>query len=290
MNPQDPWGNPTPPPQTPPTPSGGNLPNVDPRLYASQQPQPQQALQQPTQPQPYSQPTAQQPTQPQVDYQYTTDPQNAVPAYQDPDRANDYTVDYLNSIAAPAQQKIVSKFAIFGMIGGVLIAAIIGVILFSAPKGKTTSDLIPALASRIDTLSKVTKAQQKHLSENRLAETNAALNSSLGTMDTDIKKIIEDQKIKKSQSKTTITAEEAYATMLTKTFDDAYQRGTLDRTYLSQMTYELTILEKQINSVKKTSKNKDIKAFCDNALANVELVLKSYTASSSVEGTEATTP
>lgn len=279
MNPQDPWGNPTP-PQSPPAPSGGNLPPVNPQPYPNQPTQPQQDFNQPVQPQQYPQPI-----QSQVDYRSTGDQQSPVPAYQNPDRANDYTVDYLNSIAAPAQQKAVNKFAIFGLIGGVLIAAIIGVILISAPKGKTASDLIPSLAARIDTLSKVTKAQQKHLSENKLAETNAALNSSLGTMSTDIQKIIEDQKMKKSQTKATINAEEAYAEKLTKTLDDAYQRGTLDRTYLSQMTYELTILEKQINSVKKASKNKDIKAFCDSSLANTQLVLKSYESSSSTDET-----
>lgn len=281
MNPQDPWSNPAPQPQNPPAAPGGGLPQVTPTPYPPERPQsPQYASPQ------YSQQPAQ--PQPRVDYQFTGEQHGAVPAYQNPDRANDYTVDYLNSIAAPDPQKAVNKFAVLALIGGVLIAAIIGLILIAAPKGKSASDLIPALAARVDTLGTVTKSQQKHLTDNKLAEVNAALNSSLSTMTTDVKKIIEDQKMKKSQTKAQTTAEEAYAKKLTKTLDDAYQRGTLDRTYLSQMTYELTILEKQLNAVKKTSKNKDIKTFCDNSLANIALVLTSYESSSSVS--ESATP
>lgn len=274
MNPQDPWRTPAQPPQNPPATPGGALPPVDPRLYPQAPAAPPQPYQQ--QPQPgYQQPVAQPQAQPQVDYQFTSQ-QGPVPDYQNPDRANDYTVDYLNSIAAPAQQKVANKFAVFGLIGGILIAAIIGVILLSAPKGKTSSDIVPTLSARIETLRKVTSAQQKHLTENKLAEINAALSSSLSTMDTEIGQVIEDQGIKKAQTKAKVSAEEAYADELTKTLDDAYQRGTLDRIYISQMSYELTILEKQINSLKKTSKNKAIQAFCDNSLASTTLVLKSY--------------
>ncbi|MGB4761841.1 MAG: hypothetical protein WBP12_00625 [Candidatus Saccharimonas sp.] len=260
MNPQDPWGQPSQPQQTPPA-SGGTLPPVDPRLY-QQQPTPSS----PSEPQ---QPLNSPPYQ-------TSEQSSPTPAYQDPSRANDYTVDYLNSIAAPAQQKVVSKFAIFGLIGGVLIAAIIGVALISAPKGKTSTDIVPTLSARIGTLRKVTSTQQKRLTETKLTEVNAALSSSLNTMNTEIEQIIEDQGIKKSQTKAKTTAEESYAEKLAKTLDDAYQRGTLNRIYLSQMTYELTILEKQLNSLKKTSKNKVIQTFCENSLANTSLVLKAY--------------
>lgn len=254
MNPQDPQ---QPPQQYPPVnPGAGTLPPIDPSLYpqAAAPAQPQQPVAQPA-PQ-FAQPTP-------------------LPSYQDPRRSGDYTVDYLNSIA-PSQQKVVNKFAVFGLIGGVLVAVVVALILFSTPKSTTSTTLIPPISTRIASLKTVTSGQQKHLKENAITETNAALNSSLGTMDTELKQIMKDQKLTKSVSKAQLTTEKKYSDALAKTLDDAYQRGTLDRIYTSQMTYELTILERQITSLKRTSKNKDIQAFCTSSIANIDLVLKSF--------------
>lgn len=264
MNPQDPWQTPSNPPQTPP--SGGSLPRVDPSLYA-QPPQPQ--AQQPAQYQPYAAPvpTPQQNTQPQP-----------LPAYQNPQTSAEYSVDYLNSIA-PNQTKQANKFAVFALIGGVLIAAIFAVLILSAPKGSNTNELIPPIAARIKTLQTVTAAQQKHLNENDVNQANATLNSALDTMSTDITAIIKERSLTKSQTKAQTTKETAYATDLTKTLDDAYQRGTLDRTYTSQITYEITILESQINSLEKSTANKTIDAFCADATKNLDLILTALSAS-----------
>ena len=250
MNPQDPS---TPPPQTPQPPHGGSLPPVDLSLY------PQQPA------------ASTQPPQAPPAYQAPTTPPSPVPEQPTPDSG----IDYLNSIA-PNQQKMASKFAIFGLIGGVLLAAIFAVLIIATPKGESSSKLIPPIAGRIATLETVTSNQQNHLNENQISETNASLNSALGSMDSDIQKIITSQKLSKSQTKAQVSAETAYANKLSKTFDDAYQRGTLDRTYTTQMIYELTILKNQITSLKKSTKNKDVQAFCESSITNIDTVLNSY--------------
>ncbi|MEO8691404.1 MAG: hypothetical protein ABI397_01310, partial [Candidatus Saccharimonas sp.] len=53
----------------------------------------------------------------------------------------DFNVDYLNKIASDPQ-KSVNKFAVLGLIGGVVIAAIVGFILMAAPKTDSADSLI----------------------------------------------------------------------------------------------------------------------------------------------------
>ncbi|MEO8691589.1 MAG: hypothetical protein ABI397_02280, partial [Candidatus Saccharimonas sp.] len=170
----------------------------------------------------------------------------------------------------------VNKFAVLGLIGGVVIAAIVGFILMAAPKTDSADSLILPISSRITTLEVVTSAQQKHLNEDHLNVANAALNSSFDTMSTEVQAIIKTRGLLKKQTKFQIASEKTYQTKLLKTLDDAYQRGTLDRTYATQMTYELTILTSQINSLKKSTSNKDVVAFCDEAVSNIEPIFNSF--------------
>lgn len=258
MNPQDPWQQNQ--PQTPP-PQDTSLPPLNHPQYSQTPPA---APQQPV----YTQTPQPMPQQNQPSFQ----PIQPLQTANQPNPA-DYSIDYLNSIA-PNQQKTVGKFAIFGLIGGIVIAAIVAVILISAPKGSSSAQLIPPLEARIETLKTVTSAQQKRLNENKISETNASLNSALGTMTTDLENLASN----KSKKKVSTTSEKTYAEKLTKTLDEAYQRGTLDRTYTSQMIYELTILDSKISSLKKASKAKDVQAFTETAANNIDLVLQSYNA------------
>lgn len=185
----------------------------------------------------------------------------------------EYNVDYLNSIA-PRPQKKLSNGAVFGMIGGLLLAVTVAFIAISAPKGPTLDILLPQVEGRIATLKSVTDDQSKRLSSNDMTTINATLNSTLYTMDADISGIVKDQKLGKNATKDQQSAEKSYATKLTKTLDDAYQRGTLDRTYDTQMIYELTILGNQINKVRSLTKNQTTRDFCDNAIKNINLTLE----------------
>lgn len=190
-----------------------------------------------------------------------------------PDPQPEYNVDYLNSIA-PRPQKKLSNGAVFGMIGGLLVAVIVAFIAISSPKGPTLDTLLPQVEGRIATLKSVTDDQSKRLSSNDITTINATLNSTLYTMDADISGIIKDQKLGKNATKDQLNAEKSYAAKLTKTLDDAYQRGTLDRTYDTQMIYELTILGNQINKVRGLTKNQATRDFCDNAIKNINLTLE----------------
>ena len=70
--------------------------------------------------------------------------------------------------------------------------------------------------------------------------------------------------------------EENYLEALQKKLNDSYQKGKLDSSYATAMTYELTILKSQLNKLKKVSDSKSIRSFCDESINNINVILKAY--------------
>lgn len=77
------------------------------------------------------------------------------------------------------------------------------------------------LDARIQSLKTATAAQQKHLTEAEISETNASLSSALGSMDTDLQAIMKERGLKKLADKTAVATKKTYLATLTKTLDDA---------------------------------------------------------------------
>jgi len=227
------------------------------------------------------------PNQPQMQQQAPYQPPQPapMPGYQPqapftpPSGANgqspEYSIDYLNQIA-PKEQRVVNRFAVFGLIGGGIIAAVFALILITASGGPSANDQLIPISARIATLQSVTKTEQTHLAEDQISQANAALSSSLSSMTTSMNTILTERKLKNDAGSSTSKTEKTYATKLTTTLENAYQRGTLDRTYTSQMTYELTVLRSRIAKLKQTTGSKELLSFCDTALSNIDLVLKAY--------------
>ena len=247
-----------------------------------QQPAQPQGYQQPTQPaqgysqapqqQPYQQPTQQpwptQPTMPQPTSQFS---QQQVPQQTD-FTAPEYSIDYLNQIA-PKQQRTLNRFAVFSLIGVVILSAILAIFAIVGSQGPSVNQRLSPVSLRIATLETVTKDQQKNLSENEITEANAVLNSSLTSMKADIAAIMKQRKVSNPKSSTT---EKSHAAEIKKTLEDAYQKGTLDRTYTAQMTFELTSLKSKLNTIKRQTTSKSITEFCNTSIASIDIVLKAY--------------
>ncbi len=274
MNPNGPYEQPSQPNQ--PQPSGGNLPPVNSAWPGSApQVQPLQPAQPPQQPVSYGAQYAQQ----QFDQPFENQPGNAQPAVDymggpSDQMRQEYSIDYLNKIA-PQQQKTVNRFAVFGLIGAVIFSAIFAVMLMSNSGAPSANSQLLPVSERITTLQTVSAAQQTELNEVQIAEANAALSSALTSMSTDMGKLLTARKLK-TGTKAQVATETAYAASLSKTLSDAYQRGTLDRTYTTQMTYELSVLRGKLTKLKQGSKAKDITDFCDSGIANIDTVLKAY--------------
>ena len=186
-----------------------------------------------------------------------------------------YGVDYLSQIA-PQQQRSINRFAVIALIGGVLISALVAVILMFGAGGPDATQQLTPVSLRIGTLKTVTKEQQLHLKESQISEANAALNSSLATMETDIQSIMQQRKIKVNANSAPSKSEKSYASKLSTTLDNSYQRGTLDQIYTSQMTYELSLLKSNLSKLKRSSKSTEINSFSDSAIKNINTILAAY--------------
>lgn len=253
MNPQSPW-----PPQNP----APEQPAVTPQVpSAFGQPSPQSPpLITPVPPSEFNPPQA-----------AHTQAASATPG---PSTEN-FSADYLEKIAAPAATKAPNKFAMIGLIGGVLLAALFALLLLTGSQGPDTTTQMTSINARVATLQTVVTAQQKNLSENAIAEANATLGSTLTSMNTDMASYLPKKTDDSGKSKSAI-AEKAYATELGTKLENAYQRGTLDRTYTVQMTYELTVLRGMLQSLKKNASKDAIKTFCTTSVTNIDIILKQY--------------
>lgn len=219
---------------------------------------------------PYNSPT------PQAAPHYATTPAPSVDYMGSPSTADEqeYSIDYLNKIA-PKEQKTVNKFAMLGLIGAGIFVAIFAFIIMLSP-GKTTDvkSQVSALSGRVTTLATVTDEQKTNLNEEQIYAANTALNASLGSMSTKLTTYMKTAKIKGNKNQ--IAAEKIYATKLSKTLSDAYQRGTLDRTYTTQMTYELSILRSQLTTLKKSTTSSNLQTLCTTGVHDVDSVLKTF--------------
>lgn len=209
----------------------------------------------------------------QTEPTYNTGPQplNTFPVYTGNPNDDYNTVDYLNRIA-PQEQHTINRIAIFALIGTVIASVIIILIMIINPGAADTNSLIQPIRDRTDTLNKVVDENEGRLTQTEIAEANTALNSTLTAMQTQLEAIIKERKIQKKSSST----EKGYLESLQKKLNDSYQKGKLDSSYATAMTYELTILKSQLNKLKKVSDSKSIRSFCDESINNLNVVLKSY--------------
>lgn len=272
---QDSYPNPNQPNQQ----GSSGLPPVQPQQYPQntqqgypQQPQYSQNTNPYQQPQYSSYPEQQYAQDPyQQTAQYGPQPQS-LNSYQTPSPNDDTTtVDYLNKIA-PKEQKTLNKIAVFALIGAIIASAIVIMIILINPGKPSTNNLIQPISDRADTLETVVGDNEGRLSQTEIAEANTALDSTLSTISSQLKTIIKERKIKKTSTKT----EKAYLTALQDKLDSAYQKGTLDRSYTTTMTYELTIFKTQLSKLQKTSTDSSIKSFCKESISNIDTILTAY--------------
>ncbi len=242
MNPQDPYYQPQPPQPTPPAsaPTGqSSLPPSYP--YAPSTPQSQ----------PYAPAPANTYSAPQV-----SPPQPAPfpPTAAAPDTGQ-YPVDYLNQIAAPVPQKTINKFAVFGLMFGFLALVITAVLVLSGAGTPNITTQATLTRDRVYALKIVTTEQQKHLADNGLSSLNATLTASLTTISTDLTELLGEKTTTSSSSSKpkdkTIIADQA---ALSQKLNDAYLTGTLDRTYASEMSYQLKLLTIQLKKLATSGK------------------------------------
>lgn len=235
MNPQDPYSQPQP-PQVPP----------------SAPPVPPQAL----------------PQQP-----YAPAPNPSVPPPPGAAPTGTYSVDYLNTIAPQSPTKTVSKGVVFGFIGGVI--ALFGFIVYVMMGGLNPSVTEQSfeVQDRLITLQTVTAEQQPRLNANTLSSLNVTLGASITSMNAELTPMIDSKKAKPGK-KPRSEEEQAYLAKLSQTLEDAYLTGTLDRTYSSEMAYQLTILKSKMQKLRSATKTKAMQEYYTTHAATIDVTIE----------------
>ena len=162
---------------------------------------------------------------------------------------------------------------LFGIIGGVLAVTVLAVVLLiQATSPPDVSTQLYTLQARINTLTKVTSEQNKHLTQNELSSINSTLQATLKSTSTDIATYMESRKLKSSDKRasTAKKSEQTKYEALSKKLNDAYLTGTLDRSYANEMAYQLSMLKSMMQRIKSTAKSKNYNTLYDQALPSID--------------------
>lgn len=132
------------------------------------------------------------------------------------------------------------------------------------------------LNARIETLTKISKDQHKHLRDNSLRATNTAFTLFLSNASSDLEAPLKAAGIEKKVTNSIKASEKTYESKLTADFEDARLNVVLDRTYARQMAYELDIINSMMRSIYNSTSNTELRGYLDNANNNLTPIAEDF--------------
>jgi hypothetical protein len=173
---------------------------------------------------------------------------------------NQYSIDYLNQISAPAKKPGMSNRIIMILVGvGVLIAIVAGFALLSGGSTSTAKKL-ETLTARLKTLQTISSKSQATIKSGALRNTNSNLSIFLTNASHDVETPLKNNGISSTNLDKTIVAAES-GTDLTKKLEDARLNAIFDRTYAREMSYQLATVASLIREIYNSSNSKLLKTF-----------------------------
>ena len=199
--------------------------------------------------------------------------------YQNPTPAPQTPLDYLNSISTQTTQpKLLSgKLKIVVIALGSLLA-LLGIFLaIQAINGPNVDTQAKSLYIRITSIQAVVTSQQKHLRQNSLVSINATMSAALSSMESGISELIQSrgQDLPKTDDKALSKKDLAYKNDLISKFDDEFLKGTLDRTYASEMSYQMSLLKSQLQRFGST-KNTAAVNFANQNIPTIQVAVDKF--------------
>lgn len=195
----------------------------------------------------------------------------------DPNQQPQFSSDYLNQIAAPAQVKTLNPFILWGLIGGALLLAVIVVLAVTSANSGPSSSSLASVAAKLDNLKTVSEDAQDNIQSSELRTLNSSLTLSLTNTNRDLAKPLKAQDISlKDKKDTTITAVAKDFESLSKRLEDARLNAVFDRTYAREMTYALKTLHGDMVALYKKSRSTELKTTLDTADSNLKPLLEGF--------------
>lgn len=264
------------PPQTPP-PAPGGYPGVAPQpaQNPSYAPQPQQQNTQ-SPPQPYqapAPPTAWYTPAPKPEDHKPSDVNSylqsagvGAPAPQNPQSSvpgqminGQYSIDYLDQMAAPVKKPLEKKFIFVG-VAAVLAIIVAAFLIFATPKTTSTVNEVKLYTTLID-VENSTKTSNKLIKNSKLTAINSNMRTSLinaaRDMETPLTNMGQNPTSLKSAGKTGAYHDKKLVT----TLEDARLNGIYDRIYANEMNTKVKLIITYMDSIKKNNSRKSMQDF-----------------------------
>jgi hypothetical protein len=186
-----------------------------------------------------------------------------------------YSIDYLNQIA-PQQKKpgLSNKLFLFVVGGGLLLAIIVGIAVFSSGSNGPTQKM-QTLAARLTTLQTISDKAQKNIKSGSLRSTNSNLTIFLTNTNRDIVDPLGKNGVDMKKADKAIVAREA-GTELTKKLEDARLNAVYDRIYAREMSYQLDTVATLMKDIYANSNSKALKDFLVNTDKNLQSIREQF--------------
>lgn len=187
-------------------------------------------------------------------------------------------VNYLDQIASPEKKPGLSNKLFFALVGGGLIMAALFAILIFNSGSNPTKDL-QALAIKLNNLTRVVEESHEKIKDSKLRSINSSLSIYLTNTTRDIAEPLAAGNIKLKKEDV-----DPDAAVLDEALENARLNATFDRTYASEMRYQLETTSILMNRIYKSTNKKSIKAFLENSSKDLDSLYKQlemYSASSS---------
>lgn len=182
---------------------------------------------------------------------------------------NQYSIDYLNQIAAPEKKPgLSSKLFMIIVIGGVLLAAIVGILLISKAGGTSPTTDLTSLAARLSSLQKVSSKAQTSIQSGKLQTVNSTLSLALTGANRDIATPLKNNNVIMEKADKTLVAAESLE-VVSKKLEDARLNVKYDSVYSSEMKYQLDLTISLMDKIYKQTKSESLKTYLKTTADNM---------------------
>lgn len=190
----------------------------------------------------------------------------------------EYSTNYLDTIATTSQRKTINPFVLWGLIAGVLIALVVVVSLLLSG-GSTSTDKLTTLAVRLAALETITTEAQENIKSSELRTVNSSLSLVLANTNRDIEPSITAQKIKLTDKKNKkIATLNSETTTLGERLEDARLNGVFDSTYKREIIFYLKNIRADMNTLNSSTKSLSLQTALESADKSLLPLLGSFEA------------
>ena len=197
---------------------------------------------------------------------------------------NQYSIDYLNQIAPePKKPGLSNKLFLLIAGGGLLLAVIAGIFIFTSGGSAGPKDKMQTLAARMETLHTIASKAQKNIKSSDLRSTNSNLVIFLTNANRDIVDPLAANGVDmKKPNKEIVAAEKGEA--LSEKIENARLNAVFDRVYSREMGYQLDTIAALMQDIHSKTKSKSLQEFLVKTDANLQPIKKQLTEFNAANG------